>query len=203
MAHPSAFLQLSIPIAQFVFCTYNERKSQKIGGRSSVVIYLLYRLLKRSVSIFFNILNFLLTGNLPPFGSVAVIVQDQGRYLVVERPEGGLVFPGGFMRWKENPVQTALREAMEETGLELKVNDLIGYSSNVSNRITRMSTLTIIFYAEVVSGELKASIEGRAIWCDEAEFLVKIHPLQRAVLDRYLRYREQNRHVKRFQGNSE
>ena len=168
-----------------------------------MVINLLYRLLKRSVSIFFNILNFLLAGNLPPFGSVAVIVQDQGRYLVVERPEGGLVFPGGFMRWKENPVQTALRECIEETGLELKVNDLIGYSSNVSNRITRMSTLTIIFYAEVVSGELKASIEGPATWCDEAELLVKIHPLQRGVFNRYLRYREQGRHVKRFQGNSE
>ena len=168
-----------------------------------MVINLLYRLLKRSVSIFFNILNFLLAGNLPPFGCVAVVVQDQGRYLVVERPEGGLVFPGGFMRWKENPAQTALRECMEETGLELKVDDLIGYSSNVSNRITRMSTLTIIFYAEVVSGELKASIEGPATWRDEAELLVKIHPLQRGVFNRYLRYREQGRHVKRFQGNSE
>ena len=179
------------------------KTTKRLVERSSVVINLLYRLLKRSVSIFFNILNFLLAGNLPPFGCVAVIVQDQGRYLVVERPEGGLVFPGGFMRWKENPVQTALRECMEETGLELKVDDLIGYSSNVSNRITRMSTLTIIFYAEVVSGELKPSIEGRATWCDEAELLVKIHPLQRGVFDRFLLYREQSRHLKRFQGNSE
>jgi len=168
-----------------------------------VVIYLLYRLLKRSVSIFFNILNFLLAGNLPPFGCVAVVVQDQGRYLVVERPEGGLVFPGGFMRWRENPVQTALREAMEETGLKLKVNDLIDYSSHASNRITRMSTLTIIFYAEVFSGELKTSIEGQATWCDEAELLEKIHPLQRGVFDRYLLYREKSRHVKSFQDNSE
>ena len=107
------------------------------------------------------------------------------------------------MRWKENPVQTALRECIEETGLELKVDDLIGYSSNVSNRITRMSTLTIIFYAEVVSGELRTSIEGLATWCDEAELLVKIHPLQRGVFDRFLLYREQSRHLKRFQGNSE
>ena len=76
-----------------------------------MVIYLLYRLLKRSVSIFFNILNFLLAGNLPPFGCVAVVVQDQGRYLVVERPEGGLVFPGGFMRWHEGTQRHALRNS--------------------------------------------------------------------------------------------
>ncbi len=160
-----------------------------------MVINLLYRILKRSVGIFFNILNFLLAGNLPPFGCVSVIVQHQGRYLAIERPEGGFVFPGGFMRWKESPVQTALREAMEETGLKLKVNDLVGYSSNVSDRITRMSTLTIIYDAEVVSGELKTSIEGRASWCDEAQLLEKIHPLQKGVLDRYLLYREQGRHM--------
>lgn len=168
-----------------------------------MVINLLYRMLKRSVGIFFNILNFLLAGNLPPFGCVSIVVKHQDSFLVIERPEGGLVFPGGFMRWKESPVQTALREGMEETGLKLKVNDLVGYSSNASDHITRMSTLTIIYYAEVVSGELNKSIEGRASWYDEAGLLEKIHPLQRGIFDRFLLYREQSRHVKRFQGNSE
>jgi ADP-ribose pyrophosphatase YjhB (NUDIX family) len=164
-----------------------------------VVKNLLYRMLKGSVGIFFNILNLLLAGNLPPFGCVSIVVMDRDSYLVIERPEGGFVFPGGFMRWRESPVQTALREGMEETGLRLEVNELIGYSSTVSDRLTRMSTLTLIYYAEVVSGELKNSIEGRASWCDEAHLLEKIHPLQRGVFDRYLLYREQRRHVKRFQ----
>ena len=38
---------------------------------------LLYDLLKRGVSLCFNILNLLLGGNLPPFGSAAVIVEER------------------------------------------------------------------------------------------------------------------------------
>ena len=38
---------------------------------------LLYDLLKRGVSLCFNTLNVLLGGNLPPFGSAAVIVEEQ------------------------------------------------------------------------------------------------------------------------------
>ncbi|HAH00905.1 MAG TPA: hypothetical protein DCL75_19095, partial [Ktedonobacter sp.] len=70
---------------------------------------LLYRMLKGLVGIFFNILNLLLAGNLPPFGCVSIVIrdQDQASYLVIERPEGGFVFPGGFMRWGEHSVQTA------------------------------------------------------------------------------------------------
>ena len=48
---------------------------------------LLYDLLKRGVSLCFNILNVLLGGNLPPFGSAAVLVEEQDRYLVVELPQ--------------------------------------------------------------------------------------------------------------------
>ncbi len=110
---------------------------------------LLYRVFKRLVGVCFNILNLLLAGNLPPFGSVCVVVEDQGKYLVVERAEGSLVFPGGFMRWRENPVQSALRECEEETGLSVKVNGLIGCSSNIGENFTRMSSLTIIYEAEV------------------------------------------------------
>ncbi len=40
-----------------------------------------YSLLKKLVGIFFNILNILLAGNLPPFGCVCVIVEDQDKYL--------------------------------------------------------------------------------------------------------------------------
>src|SRR5438874_6462158 len=118
-------------------------------------------MLKDLVGVFFNILNLLLAGNLPPFGSVSIVIKNQDSYLVIERPEGGFVFPGGFMRWSEHPVQTAQRECMEETGLKLEVKELIGCSSTTSSRFTRMSTLTVIYYAEVVAGKLKKSIEGQ------------------------------------------
>lgn len=159
---------------------------------------LLYRMLKISVGIFFNILNLLLAGNLPPFGCVSIVIKDHDSYLVIERPEGGFVFPGGFMRWGEHPVQTALRECMEETGLELKVNEMIGCSSTTSDSFTRMSTLTVIYYAEVVAGELKNSIEGRASWRDEVELLEGLQMQQKGILEHFLQYYEQGNLGKRF-----
>ena len=160
---------------------------------------LLYRMFKRLVGVCFNILNLLLAGNLPPLGSVCVIVEDQDRYLVVERAGGSFVFPGGFMRWRENPLQTALRECEEETGLRLKVKGLIGCSSNIGENFTRMSSLTIIYEAKVAGGELKRSIEGQPCWIDEAELRKRVFAKQRGVLDHFLHYREQKGHVKRVQ----
>src|SRR5436305_14066226 len=112
------------------------------------------------VCVCFNILNLLLASNPPPLGGVCVIVEDQDRYLVVERAGGSFVFPGGFMRWRENPLQTALRECEEETGLRLKVNRLIGCSSNSSENFTRMSSLTVLYAAEVFGGHILRSIAG-------------------------------------------
>jgi 8-oxo-dGTP diphosphatase len=152
---------------------------------------LLYQMFKRLVGVCFNILNVLLVGNLPPLGSVCVIVEDQDKYLVVERRGGKLVFPGGFMRWRENPVQTALRECEEETGLQLKVSGLIGCSSNPSENFTRMSSLTVIYEAEVIGGELKRSIEGKPCWVDESELRKRVYKKQKGILDRFLYYREQ------------
>jgi len=156
----------------------------------TVLKNLLYRMFKRLVGVCFNILNLLLAGNLPPLGSVCVIVEDQDRYLVVERAGGSFVFPGGFMRWRENPLQTALRECEEETGLRLKVNGLIGCSSNSSENFTRMSSLTVIYQAEVIGGELKRSIEGQPRWIDESELRMRVYKKQRGILDHFLRYRE-------------
>lgn len=153
---------------------------------------LVYRMFKRLVAVCFNILNLLLGGNLPPFGSVCVIVEDQDKYLVVERRQGSFVFPGGLMRWRENPVQTALRECEEETGLRLKVNGLLGCSSTISENFTRMSSLNVIYEAEVIGGELKSSIEGQPCWVDEVELRKRIYTKQRGIFDHFLRYRERS-----------
>lgn len=130
---------------------------------------LLYRILMILVPFSFNTLNALLGGNLPPLGTICVIVEEQGRFLVIRRFNGQLVFPGGFMRWREYPMQTAEREFQEETGLRVRLLEPLGTYSTISTRISRMSTLTVAFPGEILGGELRGSIEGKPLWVEEAE----------------------------------
>jgi len=127
----------------------------------------LYRVFKKLVGIFFNMLNILLNGNLPPFGTVCIVVEQDGQYLVIERPEGPIVFPGGFMRWNELSAQTAQREGKEETGLDLKIGEILGSYIATAKSFTTMSTITIVHRAEIIGGELHSSIEGRPYWVDK------------------------------------
>ncbi|HLI07447.1 MAG TPA: NUDIX hydrolase [Ktedonobacteraceae bacterium] len=154
-----------------------------------MLIRYLYGLLGQSASVFFNILNMFLFGNLPPFGSVVVIVEDQGRFLVLRR-HGEYVFPGGFMRWREHPTQTGRREVYEETGLDVKIGALIGYHSADSTSFVRMSTLILVFRGEVIGGELRGGIEGRPFWVDEAELQANLVPYYAHLLEKYRAVRE-------------
>jgi ADP-ribose pyrophosphatase YjhB (NUDIX family) len=150
---------------------------------------LLYDLLKRGVSLCFNTLNVLLGGNLPPFGSAAVIVEEQDCYLVVELPRGRVVFPGGFMTWREDPKHTAQREAQEETGLLVRVDHLIGTYFSASDSFLNMSTVSCVYAAEMIGGVLRNGVEGRACWLHEEELRKRLSPHSRGILDDYLRSR--------------
>ena len=144
------------------------------------------------MSISFNILNFCLAGNLPPLGGVCVVVEDQGRYLLLRRPEGSMTFPGGFVRWREHPTRTAQREVMEETGLQVRLYHVVGCYPNVSTRFDHMSTLTLSYCGEVVGGQLRSSIEGEPYWVDESELRGMLESRYGNILDDYLEHRKQH-----------
>jgi ADP-ribose pyrophosphatase YjhB (NUDIX family) len=145
--------------------------------------------------ICFNTLNVLLGGNLPPFGSAAVIVEEQDYYLVVELPRGRVVFPGGFMTWREDPKHTAQREAQEETGLLVRVDHLIGTYFSASDSFLNMSTVSCVYAAEVIGGVLRNGVEGRACWLHEEELRKRLSPHSRGILDDYLRSRPLQRGI--------
>lgn len=96
-----------------------------------------------------------------------MVVEQAGKYLVVKRPEGCCVFPGGFMQWKETSEQTAQREGKEETGLDLQIGAIMGCYTTPSTTFSAMSTITIVHRAVVVGGELRGSIEGQPCWLDK------------------------------------
>ncbi len=150
----------------------------------------LFRIVQELTPICFNLLNVLLLGNLPPLGNACVVVEDQGRFLLLRRPVGLIVFPGGFIRWREYPEETALREVREETGIEVRLLDRIGIYARKSTDLIHLSTLTIAFAGEVVGGSLKSSIEGRPCWLDDAEMRQRLEPTFRDILADYDTYRK-------------
>ena len=157
---------------------------------------MLQKVLLRSAQIIaplcFNALNVLLAGNLPPLGSASVIIEDQGRFLVVRISNSQVVLPGGFMRWREYPEETARREVREETGLEVRLLDTIGIYSVKSRSFARLSTLTVVFTGEVTGGSLRGSIEGRPNWMDEAEMRRRLTTHYKGILDDYDAYRRRH-----------
>lgn len=150
----------------------------------------LYRILSGLVPVCFNSLNLLLMGNLPPLGSVCVIVEDEGRFLLLRRPGGTMVFPGGFIRWNEYPDETARREFREETGLEVRLLDRMGTHASKSDGLNCLSTLTVAFAGEVAGGTLRGGIEGRPCWLDEAEMRRRLTSHYMSMLEDDFAYRE-------------
>lgn len=141
------------------------------------------------MNISFNILNLCLAGNLPPLGCICVIVEDQGRYLLLRRPEGDLVFPAGFIRWWEPPTRTARREFKEETGLEIDLQHVVGCYSYISTRFDRMSTLMLSYCGKVTGGEMRGSIEGQPCWIDESELRTMLDVRHISMLNDYREHR--------------
>ncbi len=64
-----------------------------------------------------------------PHITVATIVEDQGRFLLVEEMAGGrAVFnqPAGHLEANESLLQAAVRETLEETGWEIELTAVTG-----------------------------------------------------------------------------
>ena len=151
----------------------------------------LHRVLVLLMPICFNILNFLLAGNLPPLGGTSVIVEEQERFLLVKGSGGKMSFPGGFMRWREHPAQTARRECREETGLNVEALEVIGTYPRVSTSPWQVSTINIVFAGKLApGGKLRGSIEGQPLWVTEAEMHRAMRVGSAKMLEDYYAYRK-------------
>jgi ADP-ribose pyrophosphatase YjhB (NUDIX family) len=151
-----------------------------------------YQVLRKSVGFSFNCLNICLFGNLPPQGCIGVIIEDHGRFLLLKRPNGSLVFPGGFMRWREYPTQTALRELEEETGLRVKLRHVVACYANASKDFRSMSTLMLVFCGEVNGGVMRSSVEGHPCWIEESDLLEMVDFRYQYMLNDYREHRKQH-----------
>ncbi len=106
-----------------------------------------------------------------PKVAAAVLVSDSGRVLLIRRavdPGRGLwALPAGFVEIGELPDEAAAREALEETGLHVAVDNLLGI-----RLITNPAKpgLLLTYSGQAMGGHLQANDDvSEARWFDAGE----------------------------------
>lgn len=110
---------------------------------------------------------------LPRLTVDAWIRDPQGRLLLVRRGrppfEGRWGLPGGFCEWKETTEACCAREAKEETGLEVRVGELLGVYSR-PDRDPRGHNVTVLYAAKPIRGRTKGGDDAaEARWFRPSE----------------------------------
>ena len=101
----------------------------------------------------------------PKVGADAAIFNTGGEILLMERADGsGWCLPCGWVEPNEKPVEAAIREVREETGLEIEVKQLVGVFTRMPSATNGPHTMVaIVHLCEVVGGTLTLSHEGSAL----------------------------------------
>ncbi|MDE0020179.1 MAG: NUDIX hydrolase [Candidatus Poribacteria bacterium] len=101
----------------------------------------------------------------------ALILDPNGRILLIKSPRRGWEFPGGQVEEGENLIEALKREIKEEAGVEAEVGQLAGVYSNIKPP----AKVIFGFLAEYASGELSTSDESlETRWFDREEALSQI-----------------------------
>ncbi len=98
-----------------------------------------------------------------PVPTVDIIIKYAGGIILVKRknPPAGWALPGGFVDYGETLENAAVREAKEETGLDVRlIRQFHSYSE--PNRDPRQHTITTVFLAEA-KGEYAAGDDAAEV----------------------------------------
>ena len=117
----------------------------------------------------FRIIALLTLGQISPILSACVIIEQDGKILLIDRSDGmGYTIPGGIVRYKETVEQCVLREVLEETGYTVTLDGIVGVYSGLG-RDPRFRAASIAYRGSIASGTLQDSSEGKACWREPGE----------------------------------
>lgn len=125
-----------------------------------------------------------------PALTVDVIIELDGGIVLIERrnPPHGWALPGGFVEYGETVEEAAVREAREETGLEVElVRQFHTYSDPA--RDPRQHTVAVVFIGRAVGSPQAASDAAAARVFAEGDLPGDLAFDHAAILDDYINQR--------------
>jgi len=128
----------------------------------------------------------------PSLAVDGVVFKDNTVLLVKRKNDpfkGFWALPGGFVEYGEKVEDSVVREVSEETGLETRVNRLVGVYSDPS-RDPRGHIVSVVFLLNIVGGVLKSGDDAA-----EARFF-KVDDLPRLSFDHSIIIKDASRMVK-------
>lgn len=112
-----------------------------------------------------------------PALTVDAIIVDDGNIVLIQRLNNPYkdhwALPGGFVEYGEKVEHAAIREAKEETGLDIELNKLVGVYSD-ANRDPRGHTVSVVYMASIVGGQLKSDTDAKDVQYFEISELNKM-----------------------------
>jgi 8-oxo-dGTP diphosphatase len=107
------------------------------------------------------------------------LIHDSNRILLcriskeLPRWEGCWTLPGGGLNFGESPEDAVVREVEEETGLRIRLGSIAKIDSIYDTSGNEdFHGIRIIYYTDIVSGELRHEASGTTDYCDWHE----LHP---------------------------
>ncbi|MGI6455618.1 MAG: NUDIX domain-containing protein [bacterium] len=105
-----------------------------------------------------------------------LIINEQGEILLIRRNnppfQGHYAIPGGFIEVNQETVEEcAIREAEEETGLRVEIDQLVGVYSH-PKRDPRWHNVTAVFLSKTISMQQAQ----QAVAGDDAGEVLWVHP---------------------------
>jgi 8-oxo-dGTP diphosphatase len=123
-----------------------------------------------------------------PLLTVDTIIEVQGGIVLIERknPPHGWALPGGFVDVGESLAQAAVREAREETSLEVTLREqFFAYSD--PKRDPRGATVSVVFLGGA-TGTPRAADDAKAVRVFALDKLPSLAFDHGTILDDYRRY---------------
>lgn len=129
-----------------------------------------------------------------PTPTVDIIIEIGQSVVIIERggPPFGYALPGGFIDEGECVEAAAIREAKEETNLDIELKELLYVYSN-PKRDPRQHTMSVVFLATASSTPVAGDDAKNVELCPVDELLNREYAFDhKEILEDYLNYKKGN-----------